>query len=95
MSLDEHFPIQWSGMPFSQLQLVPRLIQQLLQRDLPVFSPANPLVREEHREERQGTLGQCTKQSCSKARDIPCVKGRSGFKRVPMKCCQQVKPAVL
>lgn len=54
MSLDEHSPIQWSGMTFSQLQLVLRLIQQLLQRDLPGFSPANPLIREEQREERRG-----------------------------------------
>lgn len=57
-SLDEHFPIQWSGMTFSQLQLVPRLIQQLLERHLPGFNPANPLVREELKEERKDTLGQ-------------------------------------
>lgn len=78
-------------MTFSQLQLVPRWIQQPLQRDLPGFNPANPLVREEQRKERQDTLGQCTKQSSSKARFILSVKVRSGSKRVPMKCCQQVK----
>lgn len=71
-----------------QLQLVPRLIQQLLWRDLPGFNPANPLVREEQREERQETLGQCPKQSCSEARLIPSGKGRSGSKR-----CHEMLPA--
>lgn len=34
MCLDKHFPIWWSRMPVSQIQVVPRFIQQLLQRHL-------------------------------------------------------------
>lgn len=73
MSLDKHFPIQWSGMTLSQLQLVPRLIQQ------PGFNPANPLAREEQREERQGTLGQCPKQGQAHA----LWEGQKWLQRVP------------
>lgn len=73
-----HLVEQDGKLQISHLHMVPRLIQQLLQRGLRGFSPANPLAREEQRD--QSLWGATSRaKPCSKGRDITSMNSRNSY----------------